>query len=109
MSNYAIAWAWAFAFTQVLEIAVYRRALGCGLLRAFGASALTHPCIWLLFPYAPGPYVLTVVIAELFAWLVEALYFMRPFGVRRALIVSLLANGTSFLLGMISRALFGWP
>jgi hypothetical protein len=109
MSTYAIAWAWAFAFTQVVEIPVYRRLLGCGLLRAFGASALTHPLIWLWFPYARGPYVLIILSAELFAWLAEALYFARPYGLRRAVFASLLANGTSFVLGVISRALFDWP
>ena len=109
MSSYVIAWAWAFAFTQVIEIPVYRRWLGCSLLRAFGASALTHPLIWWLFPHSHLPYFVAVTIAELFAWLAESAYFARPYGARRALFAALIANGASFVLGMISRELCGFP
>ena len=109
MSSYVIAWAWAFAFTQTVEIPVYRRLLGCGIGRAFGASALTHPLIWWSFPHQSLPYFVAVTIAELFAWLGEAVYFARPYGMRRALLASLIANGASFVLGMVSRKLFGFP
>lgn len=109
MHSYAVAWAWAFAFTQVVEIPIYRRTLGCVWLRAFGASALTHPVIWLVFPHVRAPYAFVVAGVELFAWLAEAAYFTRPYGVRRALVASLLANASSFVLGSISRALFGVP
>lgn len=109
MSSYVIAWAWAFAFTQAIEIPVYRRLLDCGIVRAFGASALTHPLIWWLFPHSQVPYVVAVTVAELFAWLVEAAYFAWQYGIRRALFASLIANGASFVLGMISRRLFGFP
>ena len=109
MSSYAIEWASAFVFTQVIEVPIYRRVLGCGLLRAAGASVLTHPLIWLLFPRAPGQYVVAAVIAELFAWLAEAVYFTRPYGIRRALRASALANGASLVISMLSRALFGLP
>ena len=109
MPSYAIEWAWAFAFTQVIEVPIYRRVLGCSLVRAAGASVLTHPLIWLLFPRAPGHYVVAAVVAELFAWLAEAIYFTRPYGIRRALLASALANAASCVLGMISHALFGLP
>jgi ABC-type thiamin/hydroxymethylpyrimidine transport system permease subunit len=65
--------------------------------------------IWLLFPYSRLPYVGAATLAEIFAWLVEAAYFAWQFGVRRALLASLIANGASFVLGMISRKLFGLP
>ena len=49
--------------------------------------------------------------AETFAVAVEALYLyaVSAFGLRRACVVSLLANGASFGLGLLSRAIFGWP
>lgn len=109
MSSYVTAWAWAFAFTQLVEVPVYRRVLGCGIVRAFGASTLTHPLIWCFFPHAHLPYVVAVAAVELFAWLAEAVYFARPYGFRRALFASFLANGASFAAGMLSRKLFGFP
>ena len=49
-----------------------------------------------------------VLLAESFAIAVEALY-LRAFDVRRAIAWSLLANGASVTLGLLSRAAFGWP
>jgi hypothetical protein len=43
------------------------------------------------------------------AWLAEAAYFSWPYQARRALFASLIANDASFVLGMISRKLFGFP
>ena len=107
--SYLIAWMWAFAFTQVIEVPVYQWYLGCSLPRAFAASSLTHPMIWFAFLYVRGHYPLAVVAAELFAWLAEALFFARPFGLQRALRASLVANAASLALGLLSRAAFGIP
>ena len=100
-------WLLAFAFTQAVEIPIYRRA-GAPLWVAFAASALTHPVVWFVFPLAGLEWGWMVVWAELFAWLAEALW-LRWHGVRRPLLWSLLANGASLSLGLLSRGLFGVP
>jgi hypothetical protein len=104
------AWLAAFLFTQIIEIPIYMRGLGCSPGRAFGASLLTHPVVWFVFshPAIPAPYLARVAAAELFAWLAEAAYFRR-WGARRALFWSLVANAASATLGLTSRALFGQP
>lgn len=85
---------------------------------AFGASALTHPIVWFVMPWAAmalyraalragGPALdetgRTLVyggLAEGFAVLAEALY-LRGFRVRRPLRWSLLANAASVIVGTI--------
>ena len=101
------AWLLAFAFTQAVEIPIYRRA-GAPLWVAFGASALTHPVVWFVFPQADLPWLWMVLWAELFAWLAEAAW-LRWNGVRRPLRWSLLANGASLALGLLARRWFGVP
>jgi len=115
------AWLIAFAFTQAVEVPIYLWATGGRFGVSFLASTLTHPVVWFVFPYAllraelllgvdfglPG-YVAMVAAAEFFAWLVEGLWLER-FGVRRPLLMSLLANGSSLSLGLLSRALFDVP
>jgi hypothetical protein len=105
-----IAWLMAFAFTQAVEVPIYRRA-GTGWRDAFLASAITHPIVWFGFPTVRGwglGYSGTLVVMESFAILAEAL-FLWTRGVRRALLWTLLANLASVTLGFASRALFGWP
>jgi hypothetical protein len=109
MTSYVAQWAWAFAFTQLVEMPLYRRLLGCSWVAAFGATLLTHPLIWWVFPYSPFGYLWSVLLAELFAWLVEACYFARAHGIRRALLAALLANAASVICGQISRTLLGVP
>lgn len=111
-------WLVAFLFTQAIELPVWLWALRRGPRRpgpgasarpgrlgavaiALGASALTHPIVWFVFPplqprlgYWP-----MVALAEVFAVVVEALY-MRAEGVRYALGWSLAANAASFGLGI---------
>jgi hypothetical protein len=102
------AWLTAFAFTQIVEVPIWRRALDGRTLVAFGASTLTHPIVWFVFPHlglSPGMMLLS---CETFAVVVEALY-MRVFGLRRALLWSLAANGASCGLGLLSRYLWGVP
>lgn len=106
------AWAWAFLFTQVVEIPIYAIALRVSLPAAFGASALTHPIVWFAFfnpIFDEQPYWPRVVAAELFAWLAEAAYFRFGFKKDRALLWALVANGASVLLGFASRAWLEWP
>ena len=127
-------WLLAFAFTQAVEVPVYVRALGPGrrlagrALIAFGASAITHPIVWFALPRlwerlylalvglsagfvirAPlARYACMALLAETFAVVVEWAY-LRGFGVRRAWLWSLGANGASVTLGLASRALLGVP
>ena len=109
MNEYVLAWLAAFAFTQAIEVPVYRRA-GCSWWGAFGASAITHPIVWfVIFPYVPWGYVAKGALAEIFAWSVEALWLHSVQKRTHAWAWSLLANALSFSLGLVSRALFGWP
>jgi hypothetical protein len=102
-------WLRAFVFTQIIEVPIYRRAFGCSLLEAFGASAITHPLVWWfatshLWHVSWG---WKALACELFAWWVEAAYFalLRR---RRALLWTLVANGASFGIGMGCWYFFGW-
>lgn len=121
-------WAIAFAFTQAVEVPLYCVALGLrsggapgaapSLLRraftlrhvaiAFGASALTHPFVWFLFPRLVRPYWTMVAFAEAFAVIAEAAY-LTGFRVRWALAWSFAVNASSVVVGLTSRALFGVP
>ena len=116
MSPLASVWPWlnAFVFTQVVEVPIYRYAMGGRTLTAFGASALTHPIVWFVFPRLPwwhGSYLVMIAAAETFAVVVEAIYLWL-FGLRgasRAFLWSLAANSASCSLGLVSRAIFGRP
>jgi hypothetical protein len=112
-------WFVAFAFTQIVEIPLWtlalrrwserRRPTATNVAIAFGASALTHPIVWFGFPrLVPHHYLVMVALAEAFAVIAEALY-TRAFGLRRAFWVSLVVNGASAGLGLLSREAFGWP
>lgn len=111
-----VAWLSAFAFTQLVEVPIYGYALRetaeSRLKRlgvAFGASAITHPFVWFAFPLLfPDSYPLAVVASETFAVLVEAAY-LRTFGVALYFSWSLVANASSFGLGILLRNLVGWP
>lgn len=127
MAGALAAWISAFAFTQAVEVPLYvaavRRSVRLGATQrplglaaqialAFGASAVTHPIVWFLIPRLPcGSYAEMVARAELFAVLVEGFYFyaLEVFTLRRALFWSLLINGASASLGLLSRWAFGWP
>lgn len=112
--------AFAFAVTQLVEVPIYARALrsrtrSVRIAVAFGASALTHPLVWYVFPpltmallsllsrrglafSLPVRTLLYGALAEGFAVLAEAAY-LRAFAVRRPLAWSLLANTASVLAG----------
>lgn len=129
-------WFWSFAFTQLVEVPIYLRALSGRDCRsvlswpqrvglAFLASALTHPYVWFVF-FAlfysvafdelawrwPGldahRYTLYFLFAESFAVGVEAL-LLRACGLRRAFLWALFANASSAGLGFLSRILLHWP
>ncbi|APR78743.1 Hypothetical protein A7982_04090 [Minicystis rosea] len=127
MSPATLAWLSAFLFTQAVEVPVYFVALGraCStdasapiddrparIAAAFGASLITHPIVWFVFPRLPfRSYEGMVVGAETFAIVAEGLYFalLGAMPIRWAFLWSLGANLTSVTLGLTSRSLFGWP
>ncbi len=111
-----IRWLIAFAFTQAVEVPVWAAAQKGSpwprrLALGFGASAITHPFVWFVFPPLLKPWLGWwgyLVVAEAFAVLAETAW-MRAFGVRDALLWAALANGLSAGLGFVFRQLFGWP
>lgn len=112
------AWFKAFVLTQLIEMPLYVYTLSKALnlpirpfrfslstrliLIAFGASAITHPFVWFIFPRAliSQPYWLYFLTAESFAVIVEA-WYLKFFGVSRFLAWSLLINGLSAGLGLL--------
>ena len=120
-------WGFAFLFTQIVEVPIYTRGLRVGPLKAFGASALTHPVVWFVIPSiwsalyrwaAPpgGHFVLSATaqywcygaLAEGFAVAAEAAYF-HVLGAKKTIRWALAANVVSALIGQASSYLFGWP
>jgi len=106
-----ILWLKAFLLTQLLEMPVYvfgmgkEKSLPSRLAIAFGASALTHPIVWFVFPRLRPvgvSFVAMLVVAEIFAVVAEAFY-LRWCGVRRAFLWSLLANAFSVAIGLAIR------
>ncbi|MBL8954441.1 MAG: hypothetical protein JNK82_26925 [Myxococcaceae bacterium] len=100
-------WLIAFALTQLVEVPIYLVAAsstesGRKWVAAFGASAITHPVVWFVFPrYWPtGHWWQMVACAELFAVAVEAAW-LASFGVKRPIEWSFFANATSFGLGLV--------
>lgn len=76
-----------------------RRGVAC---TAFGASAITHPFVWFVFPglFFGWPYWLYFLTAESFVVILEA-WYLKSFGVRRAFAWSLLTNGISAGFGLL--------
>ena len=112
-------WALALAFTQLVEAPMYASAIGDDRARgerwaiALGASLITHPLVWFVFPdltalIAPeaGPWS-SIALSETFAVTAEAIWLWL-FGVRHAFPLALLANGTSFLLGLFLYTYLAW-
>jgi rhodanese-related sulfurtransferase len=100
-------WLLAFLLTQLVEVPILAawlrpRPLRERMLLAFGASAITHPILWLVLRplLAPHSFVAYVVIGELFAVLVEA-HYLRRLGVEDALLASVTANGASWITGRV--------
>ena len=137
MSRALLPWLYAFLFTQGVEVPLYvalmrnfpaprgrgvpgerdqpptpPQGLAGQIAVAFGASLLTHPIVWFLIPRLEyQSYWVMVARAEVFAVVVEGLYFyaLQVFSLQRAMRWSLLANASSLGLGLLSRAIFGWP
>jgi len=86
--------------------------LSIGLILSAGilANALTLPYVWFVFPYLfLGSFVLAITVAEFFALFVEATFYKLFLKLtwKQSLVVSLMANLASFLLGKFLHYEFG--
>ena len=104
----------AFLLTQVIEISV-----GCVVWRdpkvqmlrkiciIFGASLITHPIVWFVFPkiqVAGGfTYEEYLLMAETYAYGVEIFYYY-VMKLKRPILLSVVANTCSFLTGVLIYA-----
>jgi hypothetical protein len=116
--DFVLRWLTAFVFTQIVEMGIYvgafpveQRPLRERLAIAFCCSGITHPLVWYVIPDATSSIGIswwpTVFLAETFAVVTEAA-LLACFGVRAPLLWALLANGTSFLIGLFCYTHFGW-
>lgn len=125
--NEGLAWLAAFAFTQAVEMPIYRFGAKTRIDEAFCASAITHPVVWFVIPYLYERlyvamamrwewarvddrigYWVMVFFCEAFAVGVEAGY-LKWLGKKRPLAWSFAANLASVSLGFLSRAVFHFP
>lgn len=69
----------------------------------FIANALTLPYLWFILPAHISSRLLYVLIGEISAFLIEAIIYKELLDIKinKALIISLIANLTSFLLGLL--------
>jgi hypothetical protein len=102
-------WAKAFLVTEIVEAPIYRIAIPARWRYALGASAVTHPFVWFAFPELDLDWTVIAILSETFAVVVEAIFFWKLVRVRlaRALLVSILANGSSVAVGLFLRSRFG--
>lgn len=115
---YLLAWLKAFLFTSAVEIpiaaALFRKAeprLARRLGFAFFANLISHPAVWLIFPVLGLRYGTTILVSELWAFGIEAVFYMLAFEKSdrfHAAGVAALANGASYGLGLLVRAWTGW-
>ena len=112
--SFVRAWLTAFLVTQAVEVPVYVRGYGATLAPALAASTITHPIVWFVFFGPVGlsvdlGYGVRVLLAETFAWLVEAAWLHVLVKKPRALAWALMANAASVAVGALLRACFGFP
>lgn len=105
-----ISWPAAFAITVVVEtsvlFALFSSSSGSGriLLAALTANALTHPLVFLVLPRFFSSYGTYIIVAETFAFAAEVpliLLLLRTRPWYMAIAGSALANGASYLVGLI--------
>jgi hypothetical protein len=136
--GYVIVWSRAFAFTAAIEIVVavllFTKVLGIALgeegradenprpparwargarlvVLIFYANLASHPAVWFVVPNLGLTYPTMVLAAELWAVASEAIFYWLVFAnvrLGQAAGVSLVANGSSFGIGLLARAWTGW-
>ncbi len=98
-------WLQAFLLTEAVEAPLYAWA-GRKLppirrwLAALGVSAVTHPILWLGYPWETSPYYVVLLAGEGFVLCAEAA-LLRSAGFPKPWLWSSLANGASILAGML--------
>src|SRR5215210_7171982 len=113
-----LVYAAALLLTLAIEVPIvagglarwYRVPAARGVILAIVASTLTHPIVWFVLPPMLVPTIGSLgflLVAEGFAWLAEAAIFWLatrrdPF---ELLLLSLVANLTSFTVGGLLRVL----
>lgn len=109
-------WLIAFLLTLGVELPVVwlvlRRETSPGRILAacLAANLMTHPVVWFLLPRLFSSYLSYLIVAELGAFLAEALVYraaLRPLSWRMAVSASALANAGSLGLGLALYR-FGW-
>lgn len=111
MTPWVADWLRAFGTTVAVEAAIAaplltrveprlaRRLAGLMLL-----NLATHPLVWFLFPGLTAAYPVRVALSEVWALLAESagyLVIWPQLGFIRAALISLVANGASFALGLL--------
>ena len=74
------------------------------ILGGIFASTITIPFVWFVFPILLYYSTVSAIAAgEIFAFVIEAIFyiFAFKFSLRQAVIISFVANASSFLLGLI--------
>lgn len=105
-------WLVAFALTVVIEGPVVWFLVGPAEPRVtrkigavFYANLGTHPAVWFIFPLLPVSRGTSLVLSEISAFVLEAGLYAMLFdriSLRRAALVSLLANGVSLSVGYVA-------
>jgi hypothetical protein len=106
----------ALAMTVCIEAAVtgalkakFNRWLkiNCGYFRlaivTVFASCLTLPYVWFVFPEIIKDRLIFGIVSEIFAWIAESAFYWAALKIpsNKALVLSGLANGASFLIGLM--------
>lgn len=114
---YVSLWFRAFLLTLLIEGAICTWGLSAEpkLARRLGlalfANLATHPAVWFVFPELGLSFTWTIALAEAFAFSLEALFYsltVPQLGVRRAILLSTMANAVSWTGGLALRELTHW-
>jgi hypothetical protein len=110
-------WLVGFGLTLLFEVPIVAWLLGDVILPlrrrlpiAVFANLLTHPLVWFFFPQLPLGLAPRLAVSELWAFGAEAAFYWvvaTPITLRRASLVSLAANLTSFGFGWVVVTWFG--
>ncbi len=112
-TGYVLKWLSAFLFTMALEVPIVvalTHRLGKPWPRrlavALTAQCASHPAVWFIFPSLGMVYRDQIIVSELWALLSETFIYVGIFEkltLPRAFAISLLANGVSYGLGVLSQ------